>query len=397
MSCPLKDAARDVPHFPALVTQNKILSFSELDQLADLQAKQLSLQGIGPGDRIAVCHLSKEKLISLFFSAWRIGACICPINQRLPPPQIEQALLRLQPKLFVDTQQFFSSTPSTPSSLFLFTSGSTAVPKIAILSLQNLIANAYFSLEALSFAPKDRWLLSLPLYHVGGIGILFRAILGRGTIALDDKDPNITHLSNVPTQLYRAWPTYPHLKCLLLGGGPIGAVPKQLPAIASYGLTEMASIVLAGEKCLPGRELRIAQDREIWVRGKCLFQGYWKEKNPLDEEGWFPTGDVWSSSGIGRKDWMFISGGENIQPEEIERCLLEMPGVYEAAVLPSPDPEFGKRPIAILSTKCAETQILSFLSKRLPKYKIPIAFHKIDELPKKGLKVDRNLLAKIFC
>jgi len=151
---------------------------------------------------------------------------------------------------------------------------------------------------------------------------------------------------------------------------------------------------------LPGREVRLGSDGEIFVRGPCLFQGYLGEAPPQD---WFPTGDLgrFENGGLtilGRKDWMFISGGENIQPEEIERELLALPEVLEAIVLPQENPEFGKRPVAVVRAqgKVDLKQMQGALSSRLPKYKIPIALYLVDEIPKKNhLKPDRFILSQL--
>lgn len=414
--CPLKHAAARAPHETALIAREGAWSFSKLDGEVERQVERLVQTGACPGDRIAFLRPPSRELIVLFFAIWRLGAVACPLNGRLAPLQVEVALQRLFPRLFLgDEVLSFSSAPSHGSALFLFTSGSTGRPKIAAFSLAQLIANAETALEALYFARGDRWLLSLPLYHVGGIGILLRAILGLGAIVLEKEEPSITHLSYVPTQLYRSCPVYRHLKCLLLGGAPPAAIPECLPIFLTYGLTEMGSLVtvqkdppqieghfFTGEPLL-GRELKIADDGELLVRGECLFQGYWEEGKLKSQRSWFATGDLaqWHQQAgltiVGRKDWMFISGGENIQPEEIEQQLLQMPPILEASVIPVEDAEFGKRPVAFVQSSDPHLTVEAlqrFLKTRLPKYKIPIALFCLPELPKKGVKVDREELVK---
>lgn len=366
--CPLKDAARDAPNQLALLSNSLSLTFAQLDQYVD---------------QITDCPLIVREspslhLIALFFAAWRRDRSLFPINPRIPQtPDIP--------------------TPP-PKSVLLFTSGSTGTPKIAILSLSNLIANASSALPALDLRPNDQWKLSLPLYHVGGIAIVMRCILARATIVLDDS-PNITHFSCVPTQLYRATPIYKKLRCLLVGGAPIPSYP--FPINTTYGLTEMSSMVTLNGKVLPNRELRLAPDGEIFVRGPSLFQGYLGHPPQSD---WFATGDLGQFDRgdvkiIGRKDWMFISGGENIQPEEIERELQLLPEVIEAVVVAKEDPEFGKRPVAFVSARkfFDLKQMQTVLSDRLPKFKIPIELHLIDEIPKKNsFKADRFILTQVI-
>ena len=96
---------------------------------------------------------------------------------------------------------------------------------------------------------------------------------------------------------------------------------------------------------------------------------------------------------------MFISGGENIQPEEIERKLLALPGVLEAVVIGKDDPEFGKRPVAVIRVQQPFDlkRMQDTLTDRLPKYKIPIEWHIFDEIPKKNdFKVDRFILSQLI-
>ncbi len=445
MPCPLKEAARLAPRLPAFDKT----TFQELDELADGMALALEASGIGPGDRIALLHGPTHETAALFFAAWRIGASLCPLSLRLPASQIESHLTHLDARCLIDSfspKKMRLSSPMTmrhwgplwgplylrtcrhpplpfPAAI-LFTSGSTALPKMAVLTLSNLLSNAAPLAKWLGLKPGDRWLLNLPLYHVGGIGILLRSILALATVVLDENDPEITHISAVPTQLYRKSPVYKTLRCLLIGGAPISYFPKRLPCYLSYGLTEMGSLVTAGatsflpqSRCdfggpflgfpLPERELRLSSINEILVRGKCLFEGYWEEgriSKPLDPDGWFATRDLgqMSEDGVsvlGRMDWQFISGGENIQPEEIEQRLLSLPEVYEAAVVPIDDPEFGKRPIALLRAAGMARDpayLKNYLLDHLPKFKIPIRFLFVDdELPKNGLKINRKAIAEI--
>lgn len=380
-NCPLKAAARDAPTAIALIGNGFALTYRELDALADKQ-------NISEGEVISLSNPPSAELIAQFFVAWRNNASVFPQNLRAP----------LQTIPF--TKHF--------QSLLLYTSGSTGTPKIAVLSLKSLLTSATYSVPLIQ---NDRWLLSLPLYHVGGIGIMLRCILAKAAIVLDQNHPEITHLSYVPTQLYRASPVYKNLKCILLGGAPTFSIPQNLPIYSTYGLTEMGSMVLLRKKPalidgsfylgdpLPKREIKLAPDGEIFVRGETLFNGYLGEERSPNE--WFATGDLGKRHAtegiaiIGRKDWQFFSGGENIQPEEIEKYLLQIPGVLEAIVLPKEDPEFGARPVAVIRTNMT-TISLDSLKEYLPKYKIPIAIHLLTDFPKTGLKTDRRKLKILF-
>ena len=223
----------------------------------------------------------------------------------------------------------------------------------------------------------------------GGLSILFRCLLAGATVALPEpgaspgssiEELGITHVSLVATQLRRLLKEKPEtggLKAILLGGGPAPeslleeAVGRSLPVRNSYGLTETTSQVTAtpsetgpglgdlrtAGRVLNYREVSVSREGEILVRGETLFAGYVegdRVERPLDAEGWFHTGDLgeFDASGnlrvLGRSDNLFISGGENVQPEEIEAALELLEGVERAVVTPVPDAEFGRRPVAFV-------------------------------------------------
>src|SRR3990172_9265027 len=154
----------------------------------------------------------------------------------------------------------------------------------------------------------------------------------------------------------------------------------------------MASQVTTGQsvkgihsgKLLSHRELKIASDGEILVKGETLFLGYLDKGDlnlPVDPDGWFNTGDIGGldAKGFlsvhGRKDNMIISGGENIHPEEIEAHLMRVPGIESALVVGIEDEEFGQRPAAFVkyceNGRIPEKEIIEELEKLLPRFKIP--------------------------
>ena len=303
------------------------------------------------------------------------------------------------------------------------------MPKAAILSVGNHYYSAQGSNANIAVAPGDRWLVSLPLYHVGGIAILHRCLIGRGTIVLQtsrdlvDAAPGATHLSLVTTQLLRllrAHTSLPHLKAVLLGGSAVQptlideAHSRGYPIHTSYGMTEMASQVAttaarasrrelsSSGRVLPHRELRIDADGEIHVRGRTRFLGYFDGgaiTKPFDADGWYATGDAGSLENEllfvrGRTDNVFISGGENVMPEEIERVLTSRRDIRQAVVVPVADEEFGRRPVAFIDTPDAHfdpEELRAWLSERLPRFKIPIRFFGwVKRDAPSRLKIDRG-------
>jgi O-succinylbenzoic acid--CoA ligase len=158
---------------------------------------------------------------------------------------------------------------------------------------------------------------------------------------------------------------------------------------------------------LPYRQLCISCAGEILVKGEVLFKGYVNGQRlnlPLTDDGWFATGDMGqldaqsSLSVTGRRDNMFISGGENIQPEEIEKFLLGIKGVAQAVVVPKADGEFGHRPIAFIKydgEALSREYMVNCLQANLPRFKIPTAFYPWpQELISRGIKVSRQEFLK---
>ncbi|MBS0620416.1 MAG: AMP-binding protein [Verrucomicrobia bacterium] len=375
---------------PALITERGTLSYSDLGKAVSALTIALKKMGIKAGTKVPFISENTPECIALFFALFRLGAIACPLSHRHPPSQID-ALLNLlgAPHLFKPPPLHFAEN-NTPANLsldalatFLATSGSSGKPKIACHTLGNHIANARTAVAFLHLSETSTWRLSLPLFHVSGIGILFRCFLSGASVLLTDQIAP-THLSLVPTQLFRQKDTLPKtLTCILLGGAPIPSslLTADLPLFTTYGMTEMSSMITLNGKLLPERQLKIGPDGEIYVRGKTLFQGYWNGQEIEQVGEWFATRDLgaYDMQGhlqiLGRKDRLFISGGENIQPEEIEKALLSLPGIQMATVLPIEDPEFGKRPVAFIDDTTGTytiERIREALRSHLEGFKLPI-------------------------
>ncbi|NGX46356.1 MAG: 2-succinylbenzoate--CoA ligase [Chlamydiae bacterium] len=425
--CPFSLHARKSGNSIALATLGKSWTYLQCHELIEGIAKTLRAERVKPGDRVALFPTKDFPTPLLFFALFRVGAICCPLNIYLPKESIPQTLDALGATVFLipDEESYptvkqitlsFSKLIKTKKAsqtfldkeahaTYLFTSGTTAQPKIACHSLGNHYYSALGSNARMAVKPGDHYLLSLPLYHIAGIAILFRTFLEGATVLLSREigHTRATHLSLVPTQLYRLLknPVHGHLKHILLGGSNIShnlykeALQNGLPVHPTYGMTEMSSQIATHFEAhsfslghpLPFREMKIADDGEIYVRGKTLFQGYFDLakglKRPLNDEGWFCTGDLGVYSPetglqiLGRKDRLFISGGENIHPEEIEKILGNFEGIESAEVVPIPDDEFGFRPVAYIKSEKGynEEKLKTFLASILPKFKVPVAFY----------------------
>jgi O-succinylbenzoic acid--CoA ligase len=164
------------------------------------------------------------------------------------------------------------------------------------------------------------------------------------------------------------------------------ALALSWPIFESYGLTETASMVMVKDTILPHAEIALAFDGEILVKGQSLFAGYLNnaQRNlTLDSDGYFATGDLGARDFAGqlyvsgRKNNRIISGGENIQAEEVEAILEEHEAVHSALVIAEADALLGHRPIAYLKWReqpVAISELKSYLKERLAGYKCPIAF-----------------------
>jgi len=409
--CPFSLHARKSGKSIALVSDSNSWTYRECHNIIEGIAHTLKEKGIKEGSRIALPDTNVTFSPLLFFALFRIRAIVCPLNNYLPKESIPQSLHQLNSYCTLPPHLECSPIKASQTFLckkthatYLFTSGTTTRPKIACHSLGNHYYSALGSNAQMEIKPGDHYLLSLPLYHIAGIAILFRTFLAGATLLLSDKieDPRATHLSLIPTQLSRLLnkPLQGPNRCILLGGANIShrlynkAVQKGCIVYPTYGMTEMSSQIATHFKPrafslghpLPYREMKIAKDGEIYVRGKTLFQGYFdRDKGlslPLNAEGWFCTRDLGHYSPktglqlLGRKDRLFISGGENIQPEEIEHILENIEGIEKAEVHPVPDEEFGFRPVAYIKSKHGfnEERIKAFLATILPRFKIPDQF-----------------------
>jgi len=320
----------------------------------------------------------------------------------------------------------------------IMTSGSQGAPH----GVLHRVSQHYYSAAGadmnMPFGGGHRWLMLLPMYHVSGFSILMRAFLhGGGVVFPRAGQPleeavlwnDATHLSLVPVQLTRLMDRPDCVKrlrtmeAILLGGSaaPVAlvqrAVEAGLPIHTTYGSTEAASQAATTRKgdltdqpgtsgrVLEHRKLRIAENGEILIGGRTMLDGYIEDglvRPAVDTDGWFHSGDagVIDEAGLlyvrGRKDSMFISGGENIHPEEIERVLETAPGVEQAVVVGVEAGEIGRRPVAFVKTRAGEEfdgdLLRHWVAERVERFKIPAAFFNWSEAVESHAKPDRQAL-----
>ena len=482
------------PEKLAVLCEKRSVSYTELDRLADGLVAGLVARGVQAGDRVAAHAGNSVDSIALIHAVARLRAVFVPLNTRLTAGERSRQIDLVEPTLLVvddnikvedaaelskdqhstipansrpvqkslDTvavselrraaEQFDGderehcrgTSPLTKPEIqsIIFTSGTTGTPKGVALSFDNHFWGATASAYRLGLDTGDRWLSCLPLYHVGGLAVVFRSCLYGTAIVLKRsfeqeafqrslRDDSVTLASLVPTMLHRLLhscprSTWPHnLRMVLLGGAAAtpdllhAAAEAGVPVAPTYGLTEAASQVAtalpADARRKPGSvgrplmftEVRIAdaegrglakeEHGEILVRGPQVMAAYYGNPDATLsalQNGWLHTGDMGYLDAEGelfvvqRHADMIVSGGENIYPAEVEAVLRDHPAVADVCVVGLPDAEWGQRCAAAVHLRAGETlsraALLAYSRTRLAGYKQPSAGHIlfVEALPK---------------
>lgn len=478
VSCPVAVNARRTPDAPAIRFEGATVTWSQLD--ADVGAWQLDLdrRGIRPGDRVCLLSRNRPEVVALWFALMRRGAALVPLNTRTTPTELAAQCEIAGPNVtFADDGRLNCVPLSQPdrapdtapqtkldeisrsgsreglSSFFfdpltlaaiLFTSGTTGTPKAAQLTVGNFVAAAEASRERVGGKSTDRWLASLPLFHIGGLAMAFRCAQYGAALHLLQKfdaeaavralrDDGVTHASFVPTTLQRVLDAATQfdargLRAVLVGGGPVTdsliarARALGIPAVQTYGLTEACSQVCTEEPseadgttagpALAGVEVRIVDEErtplpvgaegEIEVRGASVMRGYLGHP-PVD--GWLRTHDLGALDSKGRlrvfarRSDLILSGGENVYPAEIEALLTRHPAVRDAGVAGVADAQWGQVPLAAVVVGDASTiqSLGGFCRELLPGFKVPRRFVAVQSIPRNANgKLDRRALRKLL-
>ncbi|MFT7421978.1 MAG: O-succinylbenzoic acid--CoA ligase, partial [Psychromonas sp.] len=307
----------------------------------------------------------------------------------------------------------------------IFTSGSSGQAKAVMHCFSNHYYSALGSKSGIALEAKDRNLLSLPLFHISGFATVIRTMIAGAALVVSAeklsvsllKKEKITHLSLVATQLYRLLSSLYFqakelsIKHLLLGGSLFSdrllVQTRQRGFVyhLSYGLSEMSSQVATSTNSkklllLPGQQVKIVNN-EICLRGKMRFAGYFNGdlgSSRLPDNQWFCSKDLGALIGnelcmSGRTDRLIISGGENIQAEELESVLLNFAHIKQAYVVAVTDPVFGERPAAFIDWQNGEIkqqQLQIYLQDKLSSYKQPVHYFLLPE--QTGFKVSLKAL-----
>jgi o-succinylbenzoate---CoA ligase len=426
------DAAREAPAELALVDGEREIQFRELGERVRERLRELApVAGNAAGPRTQlVAFRARESLatLELIYALLELGQPFLPLHARLTTPECDQLLLQLPVVCYIEPSEHASwrltpctPHPSSPRELGWFleapqlaalaTSGSTGTPHVVLSSRRAFLSSARASAANLGWQAEDRWLLCLPLAHIGGLSVLTRCLLARRPVVLPDAATSAEPLARriasaivagaprllslVPTQLSALLQLEPQfvlparVRAILTGGAAAsagllrGAAERGWPVITSYGSTEACSQITTqrpgtlqrGEGGaglpLPGMEVRLVAGA-IQIRGPSLFSGYLLgPSDPFDDEGWFSTGDLgrFDADGqlhvLGRSDHVIISGGENVAPAEVEAALEACAGVLEACVFPLADPHWGQLVAAGLRVSGDDPELLARVRREL--------------------------------
>ena len=449
----VRSAAAERGQSNAIIFGDRVLSFRELDDRSSRLAQGLLREGVRAGDRIAYLDKNTPEFFVLLFGVAKLGAVTVGVNWRLQPDEIEHILRDAEAKVIVvgeeyektittikdrlcDLRRIISLGHSRDYETFdsfidphpaddpggdagpegvvaqMYTSGTTGLPKGAMLTNNNMVATLRDESEELYFTPDSVNLVELPLFHIGGAGWGLMGLYNRClTVLLREVDTveilraldshKVTHALFVPVVLKMlldrpelAGTDLSSMELIIYGASPIpqDVLSRALDAfdckfVGAYGLTETAGQVttLGHEEhrldssfpkriesvgtAVAGAELRVVdvetgenlpvgQVGEVWVRSRQVMKGYWKKPEETEraivDGGWLRTGDAGYLDADGflfitdRIKDVIISGGENVYPAEVENALMSHPGIADVAVIGVPDETWGETVRAIV-------------------------------------------------
>jgi fatty-acyl-CoA synthase len=491
--------SRRTPDKIALIDleSHRRFSYAELDARISRLATHLrnSLK-IARGDRVAVLALNTTDTLEVQFACGRIGAVFLPLNTRLTVPELQFIVGDASPKLMIHDGELAetaltvaklcnvslelllgpggsyeaaiaSATPLDKLedvtlddiSTIMYTSGTTGLPKGAIIThgmtfwnCVNLGGPAYIS-------PSSVLLTVLPLFHTGGLNCYTNPVLhAGGTIfimrafdpalalqLISDPAQGINVFFGVPA-IYQFMAQHSSFASsdfsrLVIGG--VGGAPMPVPLLKvweargvalqqGYGMTETSPSVMvldkedavrkAGSSGKPvlhtevrivrpdGGDADIGELGELWVKGPNVTPGYWNrpEANASSfTDGWLHTGDATRVDEEGfyyivdRWKDMYISGGENVYPAEVENVLHQIAAIAEAAVIGIPNEQWGEVGMAIVALKPGHTlaavEIHAHCAANLARFKCPRVIEFVDALPRNATgKIHKPTLRKQF-
>jgi long-chain acyl-CoA synthetase len=479
----LENTAERMPHHIGLRFEGKTFTFYELNLLANLMAGGLTAAGLSHGDVCILMLPSCPQFIITYYALAKIGAVIVPVNFLYKSHELShifrdsgaRAFVGMEPYLVepgkvlaklsgidiriasgvkertgyiplesLDGPDTYTTYPAGDDDTLaiLYTSGTTGLPKGAMLTHKNLYSNAVTVADMREYKPDDVVIGVLPLYHIFGQTSALNASIYKGLIfhllrQFDEKDvirlietETGTLLFAVPTILNRLLLETDQkgikrssLRFCVSGGAslPVEVLHKfeerfKTKIYEGYGLSECSPVCIENPfrgktkpgsigVPLPGFKARIVNDSgrdvdtgqvgELVVKGPGVMKGYLNQPEETAKtilDGWLHTGDLAQKDKEGyiyivdRKKDMIIRGGYNIYPREIEELLFEHPDVVEAGVYGMPHEDLGEEIAADVvlknGAKVTKDEIYQFVKEKVAPYKYPRMIHFVNDLPK---------------
>ncbi|MGA2892502.1 MAG: class I adenylate-forming enzyme family protein [Xanthobacteraceae bacterium] len=460
-------------------------SYAALDAMADGVARALTRRGFERGDRIAILSANCVEYLAAYFGITRAGLVAVPVNFKFPAKTIEFVIRDAGAKLvfcdperradcpaglpvvcfgdaattgfdqFLEPGAFATIVPAANEpAMFLYTSGSTGIPKGVVLSHQSHIWVVETRLAGQDLS-RHRYLIAAPFYHMNALALAKLAIAGYSTIVLL---PSFTARAYIAAiERYRCtWLTaVPPMIAMMLrevhlladadlssvefvrmGSAPVSQslmtlLKKTLPQAAAtnaYGTTEAGPVVFGPHpQGLPVPEMSVgyphpkvqmrlvdgndknAAQGVLVMKSPAVMLGYHNRpdvETPMTPDGFYITGDVFRRDAdgfhyfVGRTDDMFNSGGENVYPGDVERMLEKHPDVSQAAVVPIDDEIKGQKPVAFIVPRTGrhptENEIKRFALANAAAYQHPRFVWFTDKLPLASTnKIDRGSLREL--
>lgn len=452
------------PKAPVLIDGwdgERVVDAATLDGRTATLAAALAERGVSPGDRVLWCARATLPAVEALLAVLRCGAVLVPLSPSATGPELAHVIDDARPVLALfdedrtDARPFGRSVVQVDElaraaahaipgpdptrqpgddALIVYTSGTTGKPKGAVHTHGSLLAGVTALLAAWEWAPEERLVLCLPLFHVHGLcaGLFGTLTAGASAAVFDRFDeaailrqaPASTMFFGVPTMYHRLAATGEAsvlgvLRLCVSGSAPLAPdlwhqlAGDGVAVLERYGMTETLltlSNPLVGERRpgsvglpLPGVEAALdgvdeSGIGELLVRGPSLCSGYWG-RDAFAAADWFATGDLVSVSDDGyvsirgRRTELIITGGHNVYPAEVEAVLARHPGVVEVAVVGLPSAEWGETVVAYVVGDPDPVSLQELAAAELAPFKCPRQVRLIDALPRNALgKVVRSEL-----
>jgi len=485
-----RQQVRRGPDRVALEQEGRRITYAELDARVNRLANCLAAQGVRNGDRVAILSENRIEYVELQLAAAKLGIIVACQNWRLASSELVHCLSLVEPKATFVSERFASllsglncdvgrtitlgaeyehllqgvhdsESPDVAHAedglVILYTSGTTGLPKGAVISQRAMIARGFIGEIDGTFVPGRTFVAWAPMFHmVSTDNVLATLMRGGKVVVIDGFDParivnacaneDIGWLQLMPGTVEQAIAEFKKTDMRPRTLGSVGCmadlVPRaqiaeitellQAPYINSFGSTETGSppasknLIPIGviQERLPKEQnsmcdIRLVdaddndvpdgQPGELAFRGPTLFSGYWKVPPENDfQNGWFHMGDVFRRNPDGtldfvdRRKYLIKSGGENIYPAEIEQVLLASSRITEAVVVRKPDERWGEVPVAFVVARDASlsaADVIALCRGKIANYKLPkaVRFVADADLPRSTTgKIKRHELEELL-